>query len=498
MHFPSRKNRFLYALSFAEGAVVMGTELCGAKLLAPYFGSSLYVWACVMALTLGGLAAGYFLGGRFSLHKNHHAILMRTVLGAAVYIACLPLGSFLWVYFAAHLSLIPAVLLSSSFVLFPPVLMMGMVSPLLIKSLTSLPEEAGKKAGEIYAISTCGGIFFIFLQAFYTIPHWGLTLSLLFNAALLGSFSLVYFIRIKQFFPLLFLAASLFFSCQSIRSNIHTRYETDGLMGKLEVRDIDRQPGIALQNCRFLMINNIIQSCIGLDSGESKLPYATVLEKNLSLLCPQAKNALVLGLGGGVISNLLDKKKISVTAAELDERMIWVSKQYFGLSPNIKILHDDARHALYSLKESYDLIVLDLFAGEVTPAHVLSLESFRQLHGLLKPHGFLFMNTYGYLNGAVGKGNQILLNTMRKAGFSYRICYTGDKAHEDYRNLLLFAAKETLPELYAGINAREIPLFDTSQCSTDDKPAIEFANAEAVKRWRFAYLRNFILNQPLY
>ena len=35
----------------------MATELFGAKMLAPFFGSSLYVWATVLAMTLGGLAA---------------------------------------------------------------------------------------------------------------------------------------------------------------------------------------------------------------------------------------------------------------------------------------------------------------------------------------------------------------------------------------------------------------------------------------------------------
>ena len=56
----------LLILSFVEGAVVMVAELCGAKLLAPIFGSSLYVWASVMGITLGALASGYFYGGWLS------------------------------------------------------------------------------------------------------------------------------------------------------------------------------------------------------------------------------------------------------------------------------------------------------------------------------------------------------------------------------------------------------------------------------------------------
>ncbi|MFI5142378.1 MAG: fused MFS/spermidine synthase, partial [Bacteroidia bacterium] len=201
MSKPTRKKQFLYSLSFIEGGVVMSTELVGAKFLAPYFGTSLYVWACVMALTLGGLACGYFFGGRLSVKPNHEKILMASVLCAAIYICCLPMLTFLLVYLASNFPLIPAVLVSSLVVLFPPVFIMGMVSPLIIKSITTSHEEAGKKSGEIYAISTIGGICFTFITAFYAIPQWGLTITLLVNASLLAIFSILYFSKRKTFFP---------------------------------------------------------------------------------------------------------------------------------------------------------------------------------------------------------------------------------------------------------------------------------------------------------
>src|ERR1700740_3168099 len=115
MNKSSLKRSFFYSLSFTEGGVVMSTELAGAKLLAPYFGASLYVWACVMAITLGGLAGGYFIWGRLSLKKNHETILIASVLYAAIYICCLPLLSFLFLYLASNLSLLPSVFISSVF-----------------------------------------------------------------------------------------------------------------------------------------------------------------------------------------------------------------------------------------------------------------------------------------------------------------------------------------------------------------------------------------------
>lgn len=78
----------------------MATELIGAKILAPYFGTSLYVWTCVMALTLGGLAGGYFIGGRLSQKEKHEKILVSTVLAASVYMCCLPFFSSFFLYLA--------------------------------------------------------------------------------------------------------------------------------------------------------------------------------------------------------------------------------------------------------------------------------------------------------------------------------------------------------------------------------------------------------------
>lgn len=487
------KQKFLYALSFVEGGVVMSTELVGAKILAPYFGTSLYVWACVMALTLGGLASGYFLGGRLSLRKTHEKTLMISVLCAAIYIACLPMLTFLLIYLASHFSLIPAVLVSSSFVLFPPIFLMGMVSPLIIKSVTLIPEEVGKKSGEIYAISTFGGICFTFITAFYAIPQWGLTSTLMVNAGILASFTAIYFLRKKIFFPLLVFVASLLFAWQTIHKNASTIYMQEGLLGKLEVEDRSYRTDTSNETIRYLLINNIIQSSVDIKTNQSKLKYADVLEKNIALLNPNAKSALVLGLGGGVLSNMLAKKNMQVTAIELDGRVIEVAKKYFKVSDQVSIIEDDARHALYQLKNKFDVVVIDLFAGEITPSHVLSVEGFLKIKSLLSPDGFIFINTYGYLASPSGKGNQILLNTIKQAGLTYSICYAGDVEHEDYRNLLLFASVKQQAELYASLPKNKYVNTETSLVTTDDRPTIELANAEAVKRWRFSYLKNFIL-----
>ena len=68
----------------------MGAELLGAKMLAPFFGSSLYVWATVLAVTLGGLAGGYFIGGILSYKSKNKNILFYILLIAAGFTSLMP------------------------------------------------------------------------------------------------------------------------------------------------------------------------------------------------------------------------------------------------------------------------------------------------------------------------------------------------------------------------------------------------------------------------
>ncbi len=493
------KKRFLFALSFTEGGAVMATELIGAKILAPYFGTSLYVWTCVMALTLGGLAGGYFFGGKLSQKVNSEKILFTTVLFAAVYMCILPFFSPLFLSLAGLTSLIPAVLIGSAVVLLPPVFLMGMVSPLLIKSLTEKAEESGKRAGEVYAISTVGGILFCFLTGFYLIPQLGLQYSLLLVSGLLVIFPVIYFIKGKNYFSTLIYfvcAAGLIYSAAKKTNSV---YVSEGLLGKLEIRDdlyqfstnTEREP------CRLLLMNNVIQSAMSLKTGESKLEYTSLIQKNLDTLGKKPKNVLLLGLGGGVLANEFAKRNMLVTAVELDPRVVEVAKDYFSLNKGVEIIQDDARHALYGINKKFDLVMLDLFHGETTPSHVLSVESFERLKSLLNEDGLIVLNTYGYLKDKTAEGNLILLNTLQKAGLNYKICWVGDKTHEDFRNFEIFCSIEPIQQNLVAQLEEKIPDVGEIVINTDAKPVLEYANARAAKRWRFEYLRNFVRMTPL-
>ncbi|HWY38802.1 MAG TPA: fused MFS/spermidine synthase, partial [Bacteroidia bacterium] len=422
------------------------------------------------------------------------------VLAAAVYMCCLPLFSSAFLYLANSASLIPAVLMGSAIVLLPPVLLMGMVSPLLITSLTTSKEESGKRAGEVYAISTLGGILFCFLTGFFFIPNMGLRYTLSIISFLLAIFPCVYFLKIKNFVPAIIYFLSIAFILAGPGKKSSSVYLSDGLLGRLEVRDDLYQPNQEEKpdSCRLLLMNNVIQSAVNLKNGNSELEYTALLEKNLTAATTHPKTALLLGLGGGVQANELCKENIEVTAIELDRRVIGVAKCYFNLNRSVVVIEDDARHALYNIHKKFDFVMIDLFHAEITPAHVMSFESFTKIRSLLNENGLLVINTYGYLKSKAGYGNLILMNTLRNCGFNFRVCYVGDKTNEDFRNFEIFATVRPIEQTLANQLEEEIPGFAHFPVNTDDRPLLEEANALAAKQWRSSYLRSSIVSPQVY
>ena len=48
---------------FTSGAVLLGLEIAASRVLAPFFGNSLFVWGALIGVVLTGLAIGYWVGG---------------------------------------------------------------------------------------------------------------------------------------------------------------------------------------------------------------------------------------------------------------------------------------------------------------------------------------------------------------------------------------------------------------------------------------------------
>ncbi|MBI2723228.1 MAG: fused MFS/spermidine synthase [Bacteroidetes bacterium] len=478
--------KFLF-LSFIEGAAVMAAELCGAKLLAPIFGSSLYVWASVMGITLAALASGYFFGGsNISTKNNPTKKLYYILIAASLFLMVMPLIGYYLVPRISYLGFMPAVILSTIALIFFPVFFLGASSPLFIVLQTHEKTSAGKVSGTVYAISTLGGILATFICGFFLIPVIGLSYTLLLFGSILFLSTLFCFKTLKVAQLLLFISF-IYLNFQFTLLNNSAIMNSDGILGHLEVKDLVSNK----RQIRLLKINNIIQTEMDLVTRRSVSGYVSLFDTLVSY-SQKPKQALVLGLGGGLTANLLTEKNYDVTGVEFDERIIEASEKYFFLDKKIKTVCEDARYYLNHCDKKFDLILFDVFKAEEQPGHVITIESLTQIKRNLKNGSVMYINWHGYTNEKLGLGTSVLYNTLIRSGFNVTLCSLSKD--ENYRNII-FVCKNV--SINSEESATEIPykindkLVSLDVINTDDKPVLERYNALANKTWRTNYLRYY-------
>ncbi len=165
---------YVYPVLLIEGASLMGVELVGAKLVAPSYGSSIYVWAAVLSVTLAGLTLGYFAGGRLSIRKPTENMLFIILTLAAFLVLIMPFSGKLIMNATLGLDMRLGVIVSCIIFLAPPLVLFGIVGPMVVRLAVKSSEEVGRTAGKMYFISTIGGIFGTFIYGFFLIPHLGM------------------------------------------------------------------------------------------------------------------------------------------------------------------------------------------------------------------------------------------------------------------------------------------------------------------------------------
>lgn len=181
----------LFFLAFIEGGAVMCVELCSAKILSPFFGTSVYIWAAVLGITLTALMVGYYLGGYLSAKiKNVNLIFWMMTIGGCL-LTLTPIISSKILPITINLNLLLGTVVSLISFLFFPLVMFGATSPLLINFLTKQADESGKSSGTVYSVSTFGGIITTFLVGFYTLPTFGIQKTLYFYGVLVVVTSIV-------------------------------------------------------------------------------------------------------------------------------------------------------------------------------------------------------------------------------------------------------------------------------------------------------------------
>lgn len=179
-------SKLILLIAFLEGSSLMAIELLSSKIIAPYYGNSLYVWTSVFTNTIAGLTLGYFIGGQLSKRNQLRKILVFILSFSFLFLLLIfPNSSFVSTL-SFLFPLKTGVIIFSFILIFPIVFCLGLVSPLLIKLLSSSLVEIGSNSGKIYSISTFGGVIMTFLFGLYIIPNLGITVSIILISILIG------------------------------------------------------------------------------------------------------------------------------------------------------------------------------------------------------------------------------------------------------------------------------------------------------------------------
>lgn len=484
----------------------MAVELVAARAIAPLFGSSIYVWTSVIGVTLLALAVGYLAGGRLVDRWPEPSLLCGVLLLAG--------ASLLVPVYARHAVLVPAArfglrfgsLLACAVLFGPPLLVLGTVAPIAVRLYSRSMEHLGKEVGLLYSVSTVGSFAGTLLTGFWLIPSLGLSRLLACAAAVLAVTALARLLVRRSWGATvgwLVLAGAAHAAIAAGSAGLYLPDQgwrvitsRDGLYGRLTVCTLDGAE-------KFLLIDGANQGSVMARTGQAVSPYAYSLQSLAESACPEARTALVVGLGTGMIPTGLSKRGLETEVVEIDPLVAELFRREFNLQEATFPIHvGDGRAFLHRSRRLYDLIVLDAFAGDSVPAHLLSAEAFADVAARLNPTGAVIVNFVCLMGRGQGRAAAAVCRTMRGQFPGVRaFCRHPPDGEPDVANVLIVGLPQdrefdaavpadldvpTSAEWYVSRTMATEASFDgvEAQPLTDDHNPIDVLVAKSAGVWR--------------
>lgn len=446
-------------IAFVCGAVLMSLELLGSRILAPTFGSSIFVWGSLISVFLGALSVGYYFGGTLADRKPSLGTLAAVVAAPGIWVLTLPL----WAQ-AANEALYSMDLgprygpLAASVALFlMPSVFLGMVSPFTIRLGVTQLHNVGNRAGRLYAISTAGSIFGTLLTSFFLIPSagtrfvvhsLGLVLLILALAALLYAArrSGRAVSRQTGLAAVIFVILAGMIGVGAVNS-LTTRetyvYSVDSLYHNIRVQDQDRY--------RYLRFDQSWQSGMDLDDPEELLfTYTRYFYLAPLFAADTPRRMLFIGLGGGSIPKHFHQfyPKAAIDVVEIDPEVVKVARDFFAFREDdrLQVVVEDGRNYLRKLAPgtSYDLVLVDAYYADSIPFHLTTREFLQLLSSRLSDDGVVVSNIIGSLSGARSKLFRSMLKTFQSVFsqvYVFPVNGTGQADDTLERNIIVVATK---------------------------------------------------------
>jgi spermidine synthase len=402
---------YLYLLAFTTGAVTLGIEFVGSRMLESVFGSSNIVWAMVIGLILLYLTLGYAIGGRIADRRPSSALLFQIVIWAAFCSALVPLVSrpilsaAATAFSQADAGLVLGSLTTTLILFSVPITMFGMVSPFVIRLALPSATAAGSVSGTVYAIGTVGSLVGTFGTVLVLIPLVGTTRSALFLAALAYSVAWIGLFGVSPRRAIWYLTMPLAITVLLyVYPGSPLRAAPPGSKVLIDEESAYHYIQVVEDagGYRYLYLNE----GQGIHSQWHPTEYLFDRTWGYFLAAPYfnserrspPERLLIVGLATGTIARQYAHffPGISVDGVELDARILEVGAALFELNtesiPGLKTIAGDGRWELRGVSGNYDVVAIDAYRPPYIPWHLTTVEYYREIRDLLSPQGVVAIN----------------------------------------------------------------------------------------------------------
>jgi len=415
----------LIFLVFIAGSASLAVELSASRLLAPYFGTSLFVWANLIGLILLYLTIGYALGGRLADRYPRPLVLYGLTTVAAFLVGVIPflsrpiLGWSLSAFATYSVSVFYGSLVSVILLFAIPMILLGCVSPFAIRLRIQQVGRSGHTAGQLYAISTAGSILGTFLPVLWLIPTIGTYRTFFVFAVALLLISIIGLVASrpgsgtprsplqprrmdKSLLSILLLipmALTLFGTQGPIKpasgSNGGGRLiaERESAYNYIQVVRVGDEMQLILNE--GLGIHSIYNPHQLLTGGPWDYFMVAPYFNNPPFTPDQVRKVCVIGLGAGTVPHQFTEVygPLPIDGVEIDPTIVDLARQYFNMNErNLNVIVQDGRYFLRTTNQKYDVIGIDAYQQPYVPFQLTTVEFFQEVREHLTPTGVTVIN----------------------------------------------------------------------------------------------------------
>lgn len=395
----------------------MALEILGSRLLAPVFGSSLFVWGALIGVILAAMSSGYATGGWLADRRAPATVLTFLLLGSGIWTLLLAWIGQPIVFTVSRWLHDPrwGPCLAASVLLAVPAFGLSGVLPALLRLAIADMGHLGRHTGGMIAVSTIGSLAGTWGTSFYLLT-W------------LGSMTLVALLGLVQ------VGLALVWAWWAFGGRLRAVALAGGVMailGWAGFHPILVQPPAVFQKdtpyqqlrvrdndlFRFLILDNTFHAVMWKAAPTYlALPYSQVMMAALPLH-GSPREGLILGNGGGSLAKWLAAAwpELELDVVEVDPVVVQAAEEFFAYRPGThhRVFVQDARTFLLSAAKRYDIIWVDVFARHLIPFHLTTKEFFALLRARLAPDGVVAINLASSDTEADQRRAQAIHSTLR-------------------------------------------------------------------------------------